>query len=590
MQKTYNDSQVHCCCACCAASSGLGGMGGGGGGGSWGAPLPCSSGQAVAGRPAVCGGLTGFCRASVRTHHRWPLPTPRNADECGDGRAGRLACGAHPGAARRAGAGQGGRLEAHAQPWAHLRCCPHGAQPAAPGGRSHPPPPGLASETPTRAPSCCRHGQDQDHPGPAVHHHALGPARRLCLSQARRRRRGAGQPHGRRRRGAALARQIPSAVGRAQAGGLAGGQPLPAGGARPAVRAGPLGWQRLASARLACKGCASAGPPTPVGPPPPPPPLPPRREEVVPPEQADSTDAFGLLRRSIPRRIGRNDGPKARVLVRRGRGCLAPAEVGPPCRPCPRCQQRARSRPHARPAPCYPQVCAPSNSALDEIVLRLITVGLTDQDGRVFTPNVVCARLDRRYVGRCRCTAQQRSQGAWLELGSHSALRRCIPLWVRHNWLAWLPATRITAACPPVVAPPCQVRVGVSIHHSVQSVALDTLVDHRLGGDASKVGVGSRELAGEVTAAGFIEGACLVAHDLHRTGSPALNAARGCPASSAVRCAGHASPRPLGCRAQPGILAACLGTSTPRCTAPAERGSLGEGPLAHADPGGGQHR
>ncbi|KAL4448164.1 hypothetical protein ABPG75_005383 [Micractinium tetrahymenae] len=101
------------------------------------------------------------------------------------------------------------------------------------------------------------------------------------------------------------------------------------------------------------------------------------REEVVPPEQADSADAFGLLRRSIPRRIGRNDGPKARVLV-----------------------------------------CAPSNSALDEIVLRLITVGLTDQDGRVFTPNVV--------------------------------------------------------------------RVGVSIHHSVQSVALDTLVDHRLGGDASK--------------------------------------------------------------------------------------------------------
>ena len=35
------------------------------------------------------------------------------------------------------------------------------------------------------------------------------------------------------------------------------------------------------------------------------------------------------------------------------------------------------------------QVCAPSNSALDEIVLRLITLGLTDQDGRVFTPNVV---------------------------------------------------------------------------------------------------------------------------------------------------------------------------------------------------------
>lgn len=39
-------------------------------------------------------------------------------------------------------------------------------------------------------------------------------------------------------------------------------------------------------------------------------------------------------------------------------------------------------------------------------------------------------------------------------------------------------------------------RVGVSIHHSVQSVALDTLVDHRLGGDASKVGVPGLEGSG----------------------------------------------------------------------------------------------
>jgi hypothetical protein len=36
-------------------------------------------------------------------------------------------------------------------------------------------------------------------------------------------------------------------------------------------------------------------------------------------------------------------------------------------------------------------------------------------------------------------------------------------------------------------SPAAQVRVGVSIHHSVQSVALDTLVEHRLGGDASRV-------------------------------------------------------------------------------------------------------
>lgn len=41
-------------------------------------------------------------------------------------------------------------------------------------------------------------------------------------------------------------------------------------------------------------------------------------EEVVPPELADPSDAFGLLRRCIPRRIGKSEGPKARVLVRLG--------------------------------------------------------------------------------------------------------------------------------------------------------------------------------------------------------------------------------------------------------------------------------
>ncbi|KAL4853029.1 putative helicase MAGATAMA 3 [Chlorella vulgaris] len=101
------------------------------------------------------------------------------------------------------------------------------------------------------------------------------------------------------------------------------------------------------------------------------------REEVTPAELADASDGFGMLRRCIPRRIGGGEGIKARVLV-----------------------------------------CAPSNSALDEIVLRLISTGLTDHSGRVFTPNVV--------------------------------------------------------------------RVGVNIHHSVQSVALDTLVQLRLGGDAGK--------------------------------------------------------------------------------------------------------
>jgi hypothetical protein len=35
----------------------------------------------------------------------------------------------------------------------------------------------------------------------------------------------------------------------------------------------------------------------------------------VPHDRADPTDAFGLLQRCIPRRIGKNEGPKARVLV-----------------------------------------------------------------------------------------------------------------------------------------------------------------------------------------------------------------------------------------------------------------------------------
>lgn len=35
----------------------------------------------------------------------------------------------------------------------------------------------------------------------------------------------------------------------------------------------------------------------------------------MPPDLADPSDAFGLLRRVIPRRIGKGAGPKARILV-----------------------------------------------------------------------------------------------------------------------------------------------------------------------------------------------------------------------------------------------------------------------------------
>uniref|UniRef100_A0A7S1X684 DNA2/NAM7 helicase helicase domain-containing protein n=1 Tax=Tetraselmis chuii TaxID=63592 RepID=A0A7S1X684_9CHLO len=34
-------------------------------------------------------------------------------------------------------------------------------------------------------------------------------------------------------------------------------------------------------------------------------------------------------------------------------------------------------------------VCAPSNSALDEIVLRVMNTGLMDKDGRMYTPSIV---------------------------------------------------------------------------------------------------------------------------------------------------------------------------------------------------------
>ncbi|GIL49937.1 hypothetical protein Vafri_6246 [Volvox africanus] len=59
-------------------------------------------------------------------------------------------------------------------------------------------------------------------------------------------------------------------------------------------------------------------------------------------------DCFGLLRRVAPHRLGRNMGPKAHVLV-----------------------------------------CAPSNSALDEIVMRILRSGLMDKDGANFAPSLV---------------------------------------------------------------------------------------------------------------------------------------------------------------------------------------------------------
>lgn len=192
-------------------------------------------------------------------------------------------------------------------------------------------------------------------------------------------------------------------------------------------------------------------------------------------------------------------GPRAGKACQRWQGCVRASWVGRQGRR--RCVARMRrlllqvpccfdfdcrgkdARPSlltsGKPSGGSVQVCAPSNSALDEIVLRLITVGLTDQDGRVFTPNVVRAAL--RCATLCHAV-----------LPCISGLQVCIG----H---AETTAETTALCCPPAHTcahpvpsrptpprPPCQVRVGVSIHHSVQSVALDTLVEHRLGGDAAK--------------------------------------------------------------------------------------------------------
>ena len=111
--------------------------------------------------------------------------------------------------------------------------------------------------------------------------------------------------------------------------------------------------------------------------------MPTARDRVLPgpdtgmPVQCD--DCFGLSRKAPVLKLTSSRGPRAHVLV-----------------------------------------CAPSNSALDEIVLRILQHGLMDGEGQVFAPSVV--------------------------------------------------------------------RIGVNVHHSVQEVALETLVEKRLGsgGDVRK--------------------------------------------------------------------------------------------------------
>lgn len=102
----------------------------------------------------------------------------------------------------------------------------------------------------------------------------------------------------------------------------------------------------------------------------------PNIRDLVRPDEEDVSggmaDVFGILQRCPPFKVGKTSGPRAHVLV-----------------------------------------CAPSNSALDEIVFRILSSGLLDKHGSTFAPSIV--------------------------------------------------------------------RVGVNVHHSVKSVALETLVDKRLG-------------------------------------------------------------------------------------------------------------
>lgn len=100
-------------------------------------------------------------------------------------------------------------------------------------------------------PPGCRHRQDQDHPGLAVHHHALGAPRRLCLGGGnRRQRQRAHQPDigGR----AALLRALPKAERGEAAAGVDEGQPAPAGPARPQVGSAANG-QGFQGEALQCK-------------------------------------------------------------------------------------------------------------------------------------------------------------------------------------------------------------------------------------------------------------------------------------------------------------------------------------------------
>lgn len=84
------------------------------------------------------------------------------------------------------------------------------------------------------------------------------------------------------------------------------------------------------------------------------------RDLVAPVEDGTSANCFGLDTIERVHTVGRRMGPKAHVLV-----------------------------------------CAPSNSALDEIVLRIVRHGLMDKDGKNFAPNIVRAGVNVHHSVEC---------------------------------------------------------------------------------------------------------------------------------------------------------------------------------------------
>jgi hypothetical protein len=163
-----------------------------------------------------------------------------------------------------------------------------------------------------------------------------------------------------------------------------------------------------------------------------------------------------------------------------------------------------------------PQVCAPSNSALDEIVLRIARTGLMDKDGRMSVSSMLLLDSTRpqhqitlsllpgdllqsnltlsHALSRDLCLVPVLAlvflivTDCALGSGATGLGQPSTPPEARACFLLWL----YFSACSDVFITcrlhngryaPSVVRVGVNAHHSVRDVTLEALIDARLGGD-----------------------------------------------------------------------------------------------------------